>query len=186
MKGERDGQNVTRSLLFDYISEHPGVTFQMLINAFSLKESTLRYHLNYLQLKEEIFERKRHGLNTYFSNMVKRSSGEKGGSSKRPTYVRNERLLNVIKGNPGITRDGLKMMIGLNSKELTTGLSQLKESGLIWGRENGGTMHYEIVTKERLLDEVLVSLIRKLVDGEMDEKTFLALKTEIEKERRED
>jgi predicted transcriptional regulator len=184
MKGERSSDNVTRKLLSEYIMEHPGITFQMLSTVFNIKESTLRYHLEYLQSKEQIVVRKKSGLNVYFSNLV-HGIASKNLLAQRKESKRNQRILSLIKEHPGISRDDLKEMIALTGKDLTVGLYQLKEKHQIWEIEKNGKRTYEAITRERLLDEVLVSLVRKLVDGEIDEGTFLKLKDELDREKKE-
>ena len=59
----------TRSTIHHMIVEKPGLTFTEIMNILKIKESTLRYHLRYLE-KREIVERKDNsGRKVYFSSI---------------------------------------------------------------------------------------------------------------------
>ena len=47
-------ENETRKLVYDHIMAHPGVSFIVLKSVLKLNDSTLRYHLNYLERSKKI------------------------------------------------------------------------------------------------------------------------------------
>ena len=48
MSTNDDLEHRTRKVVFNYISDNPGVTFSAIRRVYDLSESTLRYHLRYL------------------------------------------------------------------------------------------------------------------------------------------
>mgnify|MGYP001029006760 CR=1 FL=1 len=172
MKGERDNPHRTRKILLRYLSENPGSTILILSSALRINKSTLRYHLRYLDDKDEIFSVKRRGKRRYYLK----------GKENHPVndITRNqERVLTLIRSKPGITRKQIRSQMNLTSRSLTYVLKSLRGDQLIW--EDKGK--YTAVTPENLADRMLVVLVKKLLNGRIDEETFLAMKEEIERKR---
>ena len=48
----------TQKLIYNFISTHPGVSFSRIRNFFELNDSTLKYHLHYLEKNNRISSEK--------------------------------------------------------------------------------------------------------------------------------
>jgi predicted transcriptional regulator len=180
MKGERGNTHSTRNGLSEYIVENPGVSFSTLLNAFGLNESTLRYHLDYLLKSGEITTCRTGTSKRFFPTYSSRTAIE--GNRPEPMSRSDARVLDIIKSTPGISRSELKAHVPLTSKELTTSLTRLKERYMIWEQRENGRTSYEVVTREKVLKNALVLIVGRLLEGEIDEATFLRLKDEIERQ----
>ena len=181
MKGERSSESVIRKSLLDYIVQNPSVSFQTLVRAFKMNESTLRYHVDYLIHTGDIIKR-RSGVSKIFfpkllTNQYRGSDNGNNGLNRK-----DKRVLTIISQKPGITRKGIKESVSMTSKELTYVISKLNERNLIWEHGNGGEKTYEVVTREKILHNSLVLLIKMLLDGNINESTFLTLKDEVERQ----
>jgi len=178
MKGERQKDHGTRKLISEYVVEHPGVTIKVLSGTLGLNLGTVRYHLENLVREEVLISRKEGGLRKYFSSMV--SYRNLTPSARERSISRNqERVLKLIEGNPGITRKEIKASLDITGKGLTYVLQRLRSSKMIWEVRRGDIIGFEIITREKLMDEILVMLARRLVRGEIDERTYLELKDGI-------
>jgi predicted transcriptional regulator len=184
MKGERQKDHGTRKLINNYVVEHPGVTIKVLSRTLGLNLGTVRYHLENLVREEVLISRKEGGLRRYFSSMVSYSSLTPN-ARERNISRNQERVLKLIEGNPGITRKEIKNSLDITGKGLTYVLQRLRSSRMIWEVRRVDTIGFEVITREKLMDEILVMLARRLVRGEIDERTYLELKDEIGKKLEE-
>lgn len=169
----------TRVLLMKYINDNPGVTYRMICSTLRTKESTLRYHLKYLLSREQIKFIKTGGEKRFYSfdtNVYRRNQYAKDNGISR----NQDRVIRIIEANPGISRTELKGMINTTSKGLSYILSRLKQKKLVWEYEDQGRIRYEVVTREKLIDEMLLVITQKLIDHKIDEQTFLLLKEKID------
>ncbi len=169
----------TRELLLDRIKDRPGISFSMLMRALSLNEGTLRYHLNYLERKELITSRKEGTRRMYFTSFLS-SSGRPGGGGLNREQTR---VLNLIRGNPGIKPEEILASTDLSRRGLRRVVDKLKKEHIIWEVENGNGPGYEVITRQRLVEEMLLDLAEKFLKGDIDQTTFLHLKDRIEGER---
>jgi predicted transcriptional regulator len=160
----------TRRLLFEYISDNPGSTFKVIRSAFKLTDSTLRYHLGYLQRRKKIVQEKKGREKCYYSYLKKRfpfSDPNLNLSGKQ------ERLLQIISQNPDITYKELKTRSGMDRASFSYNLRKLKRMKLIWRVTKKGKTGYDIVTKEGLADEMFLILVRKYLDGDVDKDEMI-------------
>jgi hypothetical protein len=67
---------------------------------------------------------------------------------------------------------------------LITILKKFKRDHLIWEVENGKGIGYELITRERLLEEMLLDVVESFLKGEIDQSTFIRMKEWIEEEKR--
>jgi predicted transcriptional regulator len=185
MKGERSTDNIIRKTIFDYIVQNPSVSFQTLVIAFKMNESTLRYHIDYLIHNEDITKRRSGVSNIFFPKLIR--NHYRGSENGNNGFKRKEkRVLTIISQEPGITRKGIKKSISMTSKELTYVMSKLNERNLIWEHCNGGEKTYEVVTRDKILSNALVLLIKMFLDKKINEPTFLELKKEVERQIEEE
>ncbi|UCH89283.1 MAG: winged helix-turn-helix transcriptional regulator [Thermoplasmata archaeon] len=177
----------TRRLICKYISSHPGVSLIHIRNIFDLNYSTLKYHLKYLERTRKITSKKV-GRNRcfYIDNGFKTDEIPIQSAVINSLNANQQRILTLIQSNPGITKREINQHIRLNRKTLNYSLNKLIEKKLIWkvkGKETAGApaeTGYEYITPEKLHYEILNQLLIKLLENEIDEKTFHIIKKKME------
>jgi len=182
MNGNRiEHEHEIRKKLFAHIVEYPGVTFSTLKKFYDLNESTLRYHLKYLERSERITHRLEVGqLHYYPSNNITGLTN----TSVRNQEIKNltthqQKILNVIKQNPCITQTELMAKVHLKRHVLTYNLPKLIDMGMVRKFNHVRNVCYEYITEELLHNEILKVLTIKLLNNEIDEQTFLKLKNRL-------
>ncbi len=165
--------NPKRKLLYGYILDHPGSTFQMLMQVIGFPESTLRYHLNFLERKKKIVYEKKNGQVHYFSTI---GDAEKNISGIRFNELQ-EKILDLITKEPGITKQELLIRTRTKTNSLDLALRKLRENKFIWKRNTLNGQGFERITKELIKEEVYLFLVDKLLKGEIDKKEFNSLKS---------
>jgi len=179
MKRERGNRSDTRDKLHLFITENPGVTFGSLLDVFRLNRGTLRYHLDYLEGEERV-NRVRKG-NTYcFYSDGRLQFGE--GREREGLGPKHRRLLSAIKDNPGISRKELIRLTGFTRDEVNYGLKKLKQRRAIWKTEDGGDPCYEHISRDKLAAEMMMIILEKYLDEEIDHQTFLLLRRKLDDE----
>ncbi len=171
----------TRQMVYNYILTHPGATLVTIKRFFSLNESTLKYHLHYLERSKEIFSKRESGHRCYYCNQ--RSKSDKNLFPQPDLHALTtiqHKLLNLIQDKPGITNKELINFTKLNRKNLSYNLKRLSDLKLIWQVKNDGLIGYEYVTKEKLRDEIFNQLVLELLANEIDEETFHKIKKKLE------
>jgi len=170
MEGEAYKAHKTRKLLGEYINNNPGVTFKVLMNALNINKGTLSYHLGYLMRTRTIVQEKKGRERCYFSYIKKRFP------FTDPNLKLNkdqERILEIILNNPGIRIEKIKKRSGKKSSSFTYNLNKLKKLKLIWRVKSSDGFGYEIVTEEKLKNKMLLIIVNKFTDGEIDRETMI-------------
>lgn len=179
MQNERDHR--TRKILSDYILENPGATMKLISQALRVSPGALRYHLDHLIKEEIVISKREFGRKRYFPYLT--PSAKRLPASRDRMMTRNHsRVLSLIEGSPGITRTELKERLNLTSKGLSYILDRMKGSYLIREERTSSGPSYHRLSKDELYREAMMVLSKKLVDGEIDERTFITLRKDI-KER---
>ncbi len=80
-----------RKIIYEYISENPGLHLRKVIKDISLSEGTIRYHLQYLIDKKLIIKYKKNGYNRFYASTPTFSKDKKFIS-----YLRNENTRLII------------------------------------------------------------------------------------------
>lgn len=177
---EPDLDHRSRRMIYRYISTHPGVSFGSIKNVLELNSSTLRYHLEYLERSDSIRMSKDNGKRCYHPNNGTSLSFETEHSiSELPAS--QERILEIIKRNPGITKKELVQLARMEPKKVRYNVRRLRENRQIWRVRSGRDTGYEAITPQKLKDEMLKLLLDKYLRDEMDKETFLRLKEELER-----
>jgi predicted transcriptional regulator len=169
-------------MIFNHILAHPGVSFNILKTVFNLNESTLRYHLTYLEKNDQISLGLERGKRLYYphkdKNIVIRETEGKLG-----TYQLNQKqklILETLQRHPGISQKKLAQETSLNRLTLTNNLKKLMDLCIIRKIPDGNYVRYEYIENEQLRFEILKQLVIKLLKKEIDEQTFLQLKRKLE------
>lgn len=176
MEGEGYKSHKTRRLLKEYISENPGITFKILMNAFNINKGTLTYHLGYLMRRRMIVQEKKGRERCYFSYIKKRFPFT---SPNLELNDEQEHLLEIISNEPGISNDILRKRSGLKISSFTYNLNRMKNLKLIWRVKGRDGFGYEIVTEEKLKDKMLLILVTRFTNGEMDRDTLMRMIDEL-------
>ena len=182
MKRERGNRSDTREKLHLFISENPGVTFSRLLKVFRLNRGTLRYHLDYLEGEEKVSRIRKGNSNCYFSDGTEIPGP---GREKEGLGSKHRRLLAAIRDNPGISRKELIRMTGFTREEVNYGLKKLRQRKAIWKTEDGGDPCYEHISRDKLAAEMMMIILEKYLDEEIDRETFLLLRRKLDQEMRD-
>lgn len=165
----------TRERLLESIKDRPGVSFSKLMRALNLNEGTLRYHLRYLERKDLISSKRLGTKRVYFSSASPTAMGTITELTREQT-----RVLNVIRKYPGIGSKDILRSTELSRKGLKQIILKLKREHLIWEIKNGNGLGYEVITRMRMKEEMLVDLAERFLKDEIDQSTFIHLKEWME------
>lgn len=179
--GEAALQHKTRKQIYNYISTHPGVSFGNIRNFLGLNESTLKYHLIYLERAREITSKPEGRRRCYFcahqQSSILRSQPRAAHFDLSGTQ---QRIVNLIRNRPGITKQDLISQTKLNRKTVSYNIDKLLEQKLIWQIKTENGIGFEYITKEKLRIEMYNQLLLKLLSDEIDEETFNRIKKKLE------
>ncbi len=166
-----------RRLLHEYIKKNPGASFKILKNVFKMSEGNLRYHLHYLERKNQIkFEKNGRDL-CYFSPFNARL---KPMSDVELTPVQ-ERIFDLIKNRPCIPTKKLMDLSGENKPSFDYNVRILRESGLIWMVHNGSTSGYRVINDERSAEELLLKMVKMFTEGQVSKEELMKIVSLLEK-----
>jgi len=178
MKREREVDSPTRDRLERYISENPGVSFNMMASVFRMNSGTLRYHLEYLEGGHRIKMVKKDNQRCYFPDYLATVlSVNLNGKELSPM---EKRIASVIVKDPGISRKELLESIDIRRTELSQIIRKLKEKKMIIESQQGSDPFYEPVSRERLIGEIMAVLVEKLLNNEIDIEMFRAIKDKLD------
>ncbi|WP_455391937.1 MarR family transcriptional regulator [[Eubacterium] cellulosolvens] len=179
--GEEGLEHRSRKLIYNYISTHPGVSFGGLRNFFDMNESTLKYHLHYLERANKISSRREGRRRCYFGTHTIRSEHIVQPTMALDDLTRAQKqILAMIRNKPGITKHELIQRTKLNRKTVSYNLEKFLDQKMIWKVKNSEEIGYEYITKDKLRSEIYNQLLLKLLSDEIDERTFLRIKKKLE------
>ena len=174
----------TRRMIYNHINTNPGVSFNILKTIFELNDSTLRYHLNYLERNEKIsfgLERGKRYYYPHVDNRVVHNNGEDFDTLKTHNLSEvQEHIIRTIKRNPGINQKELIRRTGNSRLTINRNIKKLMDLCVVRKTPNANKVCYEYIENEQLRYQILKRLLIKLVNKEIDEETFLKLKRSLE------
>jgi predicted transcriptional regulator len=174
-------KNKSRKLIYDFIRSHPGASFGSIKEFFDMKNSTLEYHLHYLEKDRKITSKRRGRRRCYYCKYRVEPHTFSFSSVLNNLTNIQKKLLDQIKNEPGITNKELIQKNKLNRKKLSYNIKQLGKLNLIWMvKNNGGAIGYEYISKEKLRNEIYKNLIGKLLSKELDEETYFKIKKKLD------
>jgi predicted transcriptional regulator len=173
---DNDGSDIRR-LLFDYIRKNPGASFKVLQAAFRMSEGNLRYHLQYLERKKRIVFEKEGRDRCYFTMVRKRSPYAAEVDLSRG----QERILDTVMRNPGITCEELRARSGENGASFEYDLRRLRENHLVWRVKRDGRIGYEAVNGERVEKEMFLEMVRRFTEGKLSKAELMAMVSRMER-----
>jgi predicted transcriptional regulator len=183
--GEEALEHKTRKQIYNYISTHPGVSFGVIRRFFDINESTLKYHLHYLEKNQRITSERTGRQRCYYSEGVQKTSEQytmqlQHKAKQLNLSMSQQRVLSLIRQQPGITRKELIKFTKLKRKTLSYRIDKLIEHQLIWKVKTEEGIGYEFITKEKLRKEIYNQLLLKLLADEISEEKFLKIKKKLE------
>ena len=171
----------SRKMIYSHILTYPGVSYITLKNIFNLPDGTLRYHLEYLAKADRILEDVENGKRCYYP--LKDEIEVSKLFENRPRSFKfspfQQKILSIIKRNPGITQKTLIKKTGLSRFTISYNIRKFIDMGIIKKSNNEKYVCYEYMTDELLKYEVLLRLTVKLLNKEIDEKMFFRLKEKL-------
>ena len=183
-KSEAVLENETRRLIYNHIIANPGVSFTVLKTIFNLNESTLRYHLDYLEKNNRIIFGFESGKRNYYPHLDKiNESTTPENPSTFQTYkltAYQERIISTIKMYHRINQKELSRRTGINRITLHNNLKKLMALCMVRKIPNGNKVYYEYIENKQLRIEILKQLLVKLINNEIDGETFLELKRKLD------
>lgn len=177
-------ENYIRKLIHTHIVEYPGVSFSTLKKFYDLNDSTLRYHLNYLERAQRISSNLESGKLHYYpyNSMSPGSNPSNTNLQIHELTSHQEHILNVIKHNPGINQTELIAKTNLKRHILSYNISQLIDKCLVRKTKHEKNVCYEYIPDELLQHEMLKVLAIKFLNNEIDEQTYLRLRSKLKKD----
>jgi len=174
-------EHKTRRMIYNHIMIHPGDSFNNIKRVFELTDGTLRYHLNYLESRNEI-RSATVGNNRCYYPVEKIALSPRSGSDLRTHRLsaNQERLLSVIQRKPGVTQKELIYLTGMKRITIAYNIIKLLDYGVVRKEPNGKYICYYHLSDTELRQKLIKKLVFKFVNYEIDEKTFLALKKKLE------
>ena len=186
-KAETVFENETRRLIYDHIIANPGVSFIVLKTLFNLNESTLRYHLDYLEKNRKIMFGFESGKRNYYPYLDNINDSTNPNNNNNPSTFQTykltsyqERIISVIKTYPKINQKELAKRTGINRITLHNNLKKLMALCMVRKIPNGNKVYYEFIDNKQLRIEILKQLLVKLINNEIDSETFLELKRKLD------
>jgi predicted transcriptional regulator len=176
-------EHKSRRQIFNFISTNPGASISAIKRFLGMNESTLKYHLHYLEKNEKIYATNQGRQTCYFckhrsiSGIYKEPKKQTALSNLTRTQIQ---LIDLIKSRPGITQKELVNLSKLNKKSVSYNLKRLGEQKFVWVVKKDGKLGYEYITREKLRSEMLNELVNKLLLDEIDEEKFNKIKKKLE------
>lgn len=174
-------KNKSRKLIYDYISSHNGASFGSIKKFFNMKNSTLEYHLHYLEKRQKIVSMREGRRRCYYCSHKLEYHTTTFSKELNDLTNLQRKILKQIRNEPGITNKELIQKNKINRKKLSYNIKRLGDSNLIWMvKSNGGTIGYEYISKEKLRNEIYKNLVAKLLSKELDEDKYFKIKKKLE------
>lgn len=149
----------TRSNIYSYITDNPGVNFRGLCSALSLPIGVVQYQINVLSKSGFISARKRGRNKRFFESrkftddemkMISILKGEKAG-----------RILEMLSENKLISHKTVAEKLEITSQDLTWHIRSLKEDNLIISSHDGKNLNYSLNEVSATTVRRCISLIKK-------------------------
>ena len=170
-----------RRLIVSYVAANPGISFTVLERMLNMNRSTLRYHITQLEKAAEVHSRLEQGRRCYYIGRLDVVAMVSPGLNLSTLTKEQRRLLRLIRDGPGISKKKLVRLTRMNKNTLTYNLRKLMERNIIWKTRSGRETGYEYKSREVLHKEMFKLLLKKFVDNEIDQDTFLRLKEELDR-----
>ena len=170
-----------RKLLYKAITETPGISFRDLLDMVECSESTLQYHLGYLQRKDIIKKEMKKGNRCYYCRGQRVEADEQLLSQEHINRLQ-KLILEVVEEVPGINQKELSIRTRTNRFLLSYHMNRLIELGYISKEREGRNIRYFRQDEIELKRKLLLKIVDELLDGKLDEETYNNLKRELDRD----
>lgn len=154
-----------RQGISNYIQLHPGTSFKTIKTIFGLADSTLRYHLRYLEKKGVI--RSDSDTRVYYPTRHE----EEGTLSKT-----QRRLIRTIRRQPGLTQKELSAKTDLSRLAVRNNIATLVEKEILSTIRVGRETRHFYIHPDELERTKALRLITKFLLDMIDEETYWDLR----------
>ncbi len=159
-------------------------TIQAAIDAASAGDTVYVYngtYIEYLEKADRILTNKENGNRCYYPlrNEIEFAKLLENRSRFSRFSPIQQKILNTIKRDPGITQKELIKKTGLNRFTISYNIRKLIEMGTVKKSSSDKFVRYEYMTDKLLKHEMLLRLTIKLLNKEIDEQTFFELKNKL-------
>jgi len=168
----------TRRMLYKFILDNPGTSFQFIRSVLKIPEGTLRYHLLHLQRSNRIIREKKGKELCYFSAFHRDHPECHLDVELNP---KQKLLLDLIREDPGATRKELMSRSRLTRRELNYSLRRLRDLKLIWRTKTAKGEGFEVISKDTFKDEMFKMLVDRLLCGDLTIERFRTLRDRLER-----
>ncbi len=164
-----------RKLIFDYISDHPGVHLRKISRDISIHLSTLRYHLNYLEKEGLITCQKQGNLKLYFV------SGKLNPHEKNLTPLLQQKrfrdvVIIIIKAHE-LTSSQIAEKLSVNPSTASKYIKILERRGVISHKKVDGKKIYYLNDEENIV-KILLTYKKSMWDSFVDNVLEIYLERE--------
>ncbi len=155
----------SRQGIANYIQLHPGTSFKTIKRIFGLADSTLRYHLRYLEKKGTI--RADPDMRVYYP-----TRHEDEGVLSRT----QQRLIQAIRRHPGITQKELSARTKISRLAVRNNIAPLVEKEILSTIRVGRETRHFYIHPDELERTKALRLITKFLLDVIDEETYWDLR----------
>lgn len=173
-----DPDNQAQRMVLNYIRNNPGSSISNISHTLDMNQGTIRYHLKVLEKSGLIRSTLRDGRRFYFTCLILDFIDGSGNMPNDLTRSQ-KRILTLIRSHPGITRSELMDKSSDSKVKVNRSLEKLLSRNLIRRSQNGSEMGFQIITHEIIINEMLLALVADLVDGKLDEYSFIRMREEL-------
>lgn len=166
--GQRSSKNDLRPKIANYIKVHPGSSFKTIKTIFDLPDSTLRYHLRYLEKTGQIK-----------SDPNKRIYYPIESKGEKTLIETQQKLMYTVKKNPGITQKELSAKTKMNRLTIRNNINFLVEKEMLSIVKIGKEIHHFYIYPKELEKRKMLRLITKFLLDKIDEETYWDLRPEL-------
>ena len=179
--GDESLDNKTRRTIFNHIIKYPGVSFNTLKDIYELTDSSLRYHVYYLEKNDKISSGLEKGVRCYYPHPASVRTPPKPAApvESQKLTPEQEQLLNIIIQFPGINQKELIKRSRINRFKVMRNINTLKSSDLIKNTRFQNTVCYEYIPDVEMKYKIMKGLMVKFLKDEIDEGTFIKLKRRL-------
>jgi len=167
----KESKEDIRARIANYIHLHPGASFNNIAAIFGLADSTLRYHLTYMEKKGHI--RSRPDKRIYFP-----AAGFSDGGLSRT----QQQLIRLIKEQSGVTQKELVRRTRMNRFTVRGGVRALVEKEVVTTVKIGRSIHHFYVDPDELRRRKMIRLAALFLLDKIDEKTYWELRQSLVRE----
>ncbi len=163
--GHRKSKFDLRSKIVKYIQIHPGTSFKTIKTIFDMTDSTLRYHLGYLEKNGRIR-----------SDPDKRVYYPTSHKGERTLSKTQRRLVHVVKSYPGITQKDLSTRTKISRLAVRKNITPLVEKEILSTVRVGRETHHFYISPQELERTKAMRLVTKFLLDMIDEETYWNLR----------